>query len=216
METGWTNDYLKESPEEIELQAQADKLREEYENTPAYIEYRKKIRETYKKISEAFRKRINGGREKHDSVQEHKKLTTEEKAQLREEIKRREAEEFARMPQSYIEAVLAYNKLTDPALRQKFRYKTYNPALDEIPRHKNPKTTEQDISDLQNILVQDVIDFLNERGLQEVDTVAFHVDGLGESLKNGKWTSSSDSSIRFEGLDTEGEWPLRTLIGNYC
>lgn len=208
----WIEKLFERSGEENALYAEMDKLMEERENSPETIAYRKKISDLMEQIKELAKKRREELR-KERRMPEKVAMDEEAKKKLREQIKKKKEEEFARMPQSYIEAVLAYRKLS-PELKRKFMFEVYERDICEIPQHENPKTTEKDISDLQRILVQDVIDFLNERGLNEVDTVSFSVDGLGASLPHGEWAPSSDSSIKFEGL-TEDPIPGRTIIGTY-
>lgn len=208
----WIEKFLERNGEEDALYAEMDKLTEERENSPETIAYRKKISDLMEQIKELAKKRREELR-KERRMPEKVAMDEEGKKKFREQIKKKKEEEFARMPQSYIEAVLAYRKLS-PELKRKFMFEVYERDISEIPQHENPKTTEKDISDLQRILVQDVIDFLNERGLNEVDAVDFGVDGLRASLPYEEWTPSSDSSIRFEGL-TEDPIPGRTIIGTY-
>lgn len=208
----WIKNFLEQSDEEKALYAEIDKLQDEHEQSAETLAYRSKVHdimEKIKKISHQRRERIRA--ERH--IPEKTVLDEDAKKKLRERIQKRKEEEFARMPQTYIEAVLAYRKLS-PELKRKFAFETFESDVRDIPRHENPKTTEKDISDLQRILVQDVIDFLNERGLNEVDAVDFGVDGLRASLPYEEWTPASDSSIRFEGI-SDDEIPCRTIIGTY-
>ena len=208
----WIENFLVQSDEEKALFAEIDKLRDEREQSPESVAYHKKIKELLEKIKNISRERRAKAR-----AQRHipEKTTRDEVSlqKLRDQIKKEKEEEFARMPQSYIEAVLAYNKLS-PELKRRFAFETYDSKISEIPKHQNPKTKSEDISQLQQILVQDVIDFLNDRGLDEVDAIAFSVDGLRASLPYGEWTPSTDSSIRFEGIKDD-EFHSRTFIGNY-
>lgn len=212
MEDNYFEKMFEQSDDEKKLYAEIDRLRDEHENDPETLAYHKKVHDLMEQIKTVARqRRANLRAERH--FPEKVKMDEEAKKKLREQIAKKKEEEFARMPQSYIEAVLAYRKLS-PELKRKFKYETYEPDISNIPQHKNPKTTEKDISDLQQILVQDVIDFLVERGLDEVDAIAFGVDGLQASLPYEEWTPSSDSSIRFEGV-TNDPLPSRTIIGSY-
>ena len=211
---GWIDEYLNESSKEKEIREMLDAENKAFDELPTSIAHHAAVKQLLKSWADAYMTRIREARKKHDSEAQPRKLTESEKKVNRELIAKRKEEEFNTMPQEYKDAVNAFEKLDDE-LKRKFIFESERGiAFGDMPKHENPKTTEKDISDLQNILVQDVIDFLNARGLEEVDTVSFHVDGLGDSLKHGRWTPGSDSSIRFEGL-TDGETKPRTFIGDY-
>ena len=68
---------------------------------------------------------------------------------------------------------------------------------DPIP---TPITTKEHISELQDILVQTCIDYINKNGLTDIWAVHFNVDSLQASAQEGRWCSESDSYIRVEGV----------------
>ena len=68
---------------------------------------------------------------------------------------------------------------------------------DPIP---TPITTKEHISELQDILVQTCIDYINKNGLTDIWAVHFNVDSLQDSAQEGHWCSASDSYIRVEGV----------------
>jgi hypothetical protein len=210
----WIDRYLNDSPLETELRKSIDAENEAFNELPTTVAHKAAIKSLYNSLGNAYRERISAARSKHCESVPLKKLTEAEKEANRALRAKQKEEEFNAMPQEYKDAVNAFNKL-DEGLKRKFLFSSQcGKAYADIPNHENPKTTEKDISDLQNILVQDVIDFLNARGLQEVDTVTFHIDGLDGSLKHGQWASSTDSSIRFLGL-RDDEYRSRTFIGDY-
>ena len=86
-------------------------------------------------------------------------------------------------------------------------------------------TTQEDIKGLQQVLVQAAIDYIKEHSLSDIDAINFHVDGLSDSIKEGKWMSGTDSSIQVDGIhDLKYErkngdvikMPERYVIGTYC
>jgi hypothetical protein len=56
--------------------------------------------------------------------------------------------------------------------------------------------------ELQEILVQTCIDYINKNGLTDIWGVYFHADSLNTSAKFGEWTPATDSSIQVEGVGT--------------
>lgn len=82
---------------------------------------------------------------------------------------------------------------------------------------ENPKTTKNDIKELQERLVQTCIDFLNERELDDVEEVSFSADMLQFSKKYNEWTPMTDSFIDVYGYqDDENGIRVRKKIGDYC
>ena len=212
----WIDTYLEESEEEVKLREQINEENKKFDNSPEVVKHREDLRSLHKQLSDLHKKRREEAREKRNTEhQERKPLDEEARKKLREDIAKKKEEEFRKMPLPYIVAVLAYNKLT-PELKRKFKFETFDNEIDTIPQHKNPKTTEKDIADLQEILVNDVIDYMSKKGLQEVDAVHFSVDGLKGSYEDGEWTPSTDSSITVEGLEECGNIYSRTIIGHYC
>jgi len=85
---------------------------------------------------------------------------------------------------------------------------------------ENPQTTQQDIKELLEILVQTTIDFIKERGLKDLDAVGFSADSLQESSKYSEWTPATDASIRVYGQEKKvgsdgNEYYVENLIGEY-
>jgi hypothetical protein len=100
-----------------------------------------------------------------------------------------------------------------------------DPATLKIIRHPepadyvNPKTTIDDIKELQKRLVQTTIDFIKEKNLTDINEVDFNVDGLEDSaIEYGEWVPGMDSSIMVGGLqsDENDDFRYRKIIGSYC
>lgn len=95
----------------------------------------------------------------------------------------------------------------------------------DIPKYQNPVTTEHNIKELQEILVQTCIDYIKKNNLNDVDEINFNVDGLtNNAIEYGEWTPSMDSYIKVIGLqdethkkkdDTEETFMVRKFIGEY-
>ena len=87
----------------------------------------------------------------------------------------------------------------------------------KLDNYKNPKTTKQDIKELQEKLVQTCIDFINEKELNDIDEVSFSADCLQSSAKYKEWTPFTDSFITVNGWEEyeEGRF-VRKKIGDYC
>lgn len=79
------------------------------------------------------------------------------------------------------------------------------------------KTTTKDIKELQEKLVQTCIDFINERGLEDVEEVAFNVDSLQVSAKIERWHPATDSTINVSGYEKDEHGLYKRYdIGSYC
>lgn len=205
MSESWIDMLLNESDEEKRLNEKYMNELHVFENSPEYVEHRKRCNDILDELKDVRRKRIEWAKNTRRETRALKKVEVKE---IIEKANKSKKDSCSEKVNALIDA---YNGLSDDEKRR-FKYMTYD-EMSEIPDHVNPKTTHQDICDLQEILVQDVIDFINERGLNEIDAVDFRADGLTVSAKEGKWTPSTDSSISVEGLDNSDKYPSRTRIG---
>ena len=71
--------------------------------------------------------------------------------------------------------------------------------------YQNPITTEDDLCELQEKIVDTVISFCYEKNLTDIDTIGFSVDSLQESMELGYWTAGTDSSLYAYGWE-EGKY----------
>lgn len=79
-----------------------------------------------------------------------------------------------------------------------------NPIVEKLENDPIPGITKIDhIKELQEILVQTCIDYINKNNLTDFYGVHFNADALNESAKYGKWCPCTDSYIRVEGLNFE-------------
>ena len=201
----WIKKLLEESEEEKRLNEAYYKELEDFESSPEYIAHKQRCNAIFDELKAVRKKRIEEAKKTRHEERALKKVDVQEIVKKANEAKKNSCSEQVN------NLVEAYSALSDDEKRR-FKFMAYDEVCD-IPDHVNPKTTHQDICDLQEILVQDAIDFINERGLEEIDAVRFSVDGLTVSAKEGKWTPASDSSISVEGIDYSSDWPSRTMIG---
>ena len=96
-------------------------------------------------------------------------------------------------------------RLTEPELSEFWNelIKNYSPIKEDLGLVKpEGKTKEGHIEELQEILVQTCIDYINKHGLTDIWGVYFQADNLSTSAKFGEWTPATDSSISVEGIGT--------------
>lgn len=65
----------------------------------------------------------------------------------------------------------------------------------DLSHKQNPISTKEEAENLWKALVDAAIKTLSETGNTEISEIDFRIDGLIESVKYGKWTPASDSSI---------------------
>ena len=81
--------------------------------------------------------------------------------------------------------------------------KDYSPIKEDLGLEKPEEKTKIDhIKELQEILVQTCIDYINKNGLTDIWGVYFQADSLNTSAKFGEWTPATDSSIHVDGIGT--------------
>ena len=83
-------------------------------------------------------------------------------------------------------------------------------------KYENPKTTIENVKELQERMVQLCIDFIKEYELDDLDEVKFSADMLQESSKYGEWTPATDSFIDVYGFQKDEHGLMaRKIIGEY-
>lgn len=190
--TEFYENFFKETPKEKEIREKMDKLTEDYESSDAFIEYNAKMNALIDELRvERTNKRdknpIKRGQNKVKAVISKKDITNNV-----DDLK-------------MAEIIEKYNALNVHERRRFF----FSVREDDLDMFDNPKTTEKNVDELQEILVQTCIDYVNANNLNDIDEVSFSVDGLGESAKYGEWTLSTDSHIRVVGIQDE----VRKKIG---
>jgi hypothetical protein len=198
-----------------------DKINEEdalFQNTKLYKIHRERLDDLYKRLFEAQRKRLDEAKEHAPNRKRKKNVEKVDLEAFKRENEEKHKIEFEAYPEPLKKAILAYNDLNDDE-RRVFQRETWCYHC-EYEDYKNPQTTEDDLRQLLEILVQTVLDFINERGLKDIDEVSFGADSLQESAKFGHWVSSTDASIHANGFGTKigkdgKEYRVLQKIGEY-
>ena len=79
-----------------------------------------------------------------------------------------------------------------------------NPIVERLEDSPIPGLTKiEHIKELQEILVQTCIDYINKNGLTDIYSVGFSADDLSTSAEYGSWQPCTDSYIKVKGLREE-------------
>lgn len=73
--------------------------------------------------------------------------------------------------------------------------------LDEQETVVTEVITQEQLSEIHNLLVQTVIDYLKSHNITNVDEVTFSADGLQTSIEYGAWTPATDSGLYLYGYE---------------
>lgn len=214
-------DWLfKESEEEKEINRKLDEERERYEATDAYKEHQAKLEGLWNDLKEAGKKRREEAKE-HRPKRRGKKFSfksDEEIAEIRRKNQEAHDRKVEAMPDDLKAVIRGYEAL-DETQKKVFQQTTwaYRGDYDD---YKDPVTTEKDMKELLEILVQTTIDFINERGLTDIYSVGFGADDLQGSAKFGEWEPCTDASIHVTGMGKEKgkdgqEYTVCQNIGEY-
>jgi len=212
-------DWLfRDSDEEKEINRQLDEERTRFENTEVYKEHHAKVDELLERLKVAGEKRREEAKKHKPKRVKAKYLSEEEMAELREKNRKVKEARIDSYPESLRTIIRGYEALPDEA-KKVFNKETYfyKPDYDD---YKDPITTEKDMKELLEILVQTTIDFINERGLTDIYSVEFGADDLQGSAKFGEWEPCTDASIYVTGTGKEkgrngDEYTVCQKIGEY-
>ena len=211
-------DWLfEETEEEKEIQRKLDEERERYEATEAYQEHKKTLDGLFtdlKKAGEHRREEAKNHRPQRTKI----KRSEEEMAEFREKNRKEKEARIEAYPEPLREIIRQYRGLDDAA-KKVFQKETWEYTPDH-DKYQNPKTSEKDMKELLEVLVQTTIDFVNERGLTDVYSVGFGVDNVQNSAAAGEWVCSTDADIHVTGLGKEKgsngqEYTVEQNIGDY-
>lgn len=79
-----------------------------------------------------------------------------------------------------------------------------NPVVEQLENLPVLNLTKAEhIKELQELLVQTCIDYINKNGLTDIYDVSFRADALNESAEYGSWQPCTDSYINVEGITVE-------------
>lgn len=212
-------DWLfKESDEEKEIQKLLEDERASYESTEAYKKHISRLNDLFERLKAAGQKRREEAKKHKPKRRKAKRLSEEEMAEFRENGRKVKEARIDSYPEPLRTIIRDYEALPDEA-KKVFNKETYfyKPDYDD---YKDPVTTEKDLYELLDILVQTTIDFINERNLTDIDSIGFGADGLQESADAGEWVAYTDANIYATGLGTvkakDGhEYTVAQKIGSY-
>ena len=212
-------DWLfRDSDEEKEIKRQLDEERTLFENTEVYKEHYAKVDELLERLKVAGQKRREEAKKHKPKRVKAKHLSEKEMAEFREKNRKEKEARIDSYPEPLRTIIRDYEALPDEA-KKVFNKETYfyKPDYDE---YKDPITTEKDMKELLEILVQTTIDFINERGLTDIYSVGFGADDLQGSAKFGEWEPCTDASIYVTGIGKEKskdghEYSVCQRIGEY-
>ena len=205
------------SEEEERILAELDAERERFEGTEEYKQHNEKTHKLYEELKVAGAERMKEA-EKHKPERRRakaKKVDPEVWKTEQEEIRKKRFESY---PEELKKAVNAFNDL-DENEKKAFASETWcwHPDYDD---YENPQTTQEDLAQLLEILVQTTINFINERGLKDIDAIGFGADSLQESARWGEWVAATDANIHATGIGKEKgrdgkEYSVIKKIGEY-
>ena len=212
-------DWLfRESDEEKEIQKLLEEERASYESTEAYKKHIEKVTDLFEKLKVAGQKRRKEAKKHRPKTRKVKRLSEEEMAEFRENGRKEKEARIDSYPEPLRTIIRDYEALPDEA-KKVFNKETYfyEPDYDD---YKDPVTTDKDMKELLEILVQTTIDFINERNLTDIDSIGFGADSLQASADAGEWVSATDANIHATGLgtvkDNDGrEYTVAQNIGSY-
>ena len=213
-------DYLfEQSEEEKEISKMLDDEREWFQQQSVYKEHYERVDRLLNELKVAGEKRREEAK-KHKPKRraKAKHMSEKELAAFKAEGQRIKEERINSYPEDLKALIKAYEGL-DEGAKKVFKKETYFYAPD-YDDYKDPQTTEKDIKELLEILVQETIDFINERGLKDIWSVGFSADSLQESARYGEWTPATDASIYVTGMGKEigrngEEYSVLQNIGSY-
>lgn len=207
-----------ETEKEKEIQEKIRKETEAFEQTDAYKEHEKRIDELFEELKEESRKRREEAKKHRPSRELPKKKTKEEMDEFKRVQILKRKERLASYPEKLRNLIEGHDELNEDE-KGAFARETQT-YLEFYKDYENPQTTEEDIRELAEILVQTTIDFINERQLKDVDMVCFNADALQTSAEHGKWVCATDAFITLYGEQKEKgsdgkEFYVRKKIGQY-
>ena len=128
-------------------------------------------------------------------------------------MRKKKEERIASLPENLRNAIALYNSLSDDE-KKVFGQEAIGYNYFDLDNMVNKQTTHEQTKELQDILVQACIDFINENELRDIDVVYFSADSLQESAGCNKWTPSTDSFLTLEGMeyDEKCDFYVRRLI----
>ena len=203
-ETLWEK-MFKKTPKEEEIQSRIDEEMENYKNSPEHVAHHKRMDALFDELHNAQSERLADAKEYRKQhfprkAVDFSKETKEQREKRVAELRKKKEERIASLPENLRNVIVLYNSLSDNEkkvfIKESIGYDDFD--LDNMV---NKQITHEQTRELQDILVQTCIDFINENELKDVDAVYFSADSLQESARCNEWTPSTDSVLTLEGIE---------------
>lgn len=204
-----SNDFYKKffenTPKEEEIEKKIEELEANYKNSISYKEYVEQLNALYNDLAKERRnKKLEiGPRPKRDKGV--KKILDKKK-------------DFNIKEYTDADRVLEEYKKLSKEDKRNFEIGLQALKPENLEPYSNPVTTEDQLSELQDILVQVCINYININGLTDIDEITFSADSLQRSAHFGKWVPATDSYIRAVGYeeidDGKNNYCVRKKIGD--
>lgn len=197
--------FFEQTPKEEEIEKKIEQLEADYKNSSPHKEYVKQLNALYNDLSKERRnKKLEIGPHPKRDKGVKKILDKKKDFNIKE----------------YTDADRVLNEYQKLSKEDKRNFDIGLAALksETLEPYSNPVTTEDQLSELQDILVQVCINYININGLTDIDEIAFNADSLQHSAHFGKWVPTTDSYIRAVGYekinDGKNNYCIRKKIGD--
>ena len=197
--------FFETTPKEEEIEKKIEELEANYKSSASYKEYVEQLNALYNDLAKERRnKKLEiGPRPKRDKGV--KKILDKKK-------------DFNIKEYTDADRVLEEYKKLSKEDKRNFEIGLQALKSENLEPYSNPVTTEDQLSELQDILVQVCINYININGLTDIDEIAFNADSLQHSAHFGKWVPTTDSYIRAVGYekinDGKNNYCIRKKIGD--
>lgn len=197
--------FFEQTPKEEEIEKKIEQLEADYKNSSPHKEYVKQLNALYNDLSKERRnKKLEIGPHPKRDKGVKKILDKKKDFNIKE----------------YTDADRVLNEYQKLSKEDKRNFDIGLAALksETLEPYSNPVTTEDQLSELQDILVQVCINYININGLTDIDEIIFNADSLQSSAHFGKWVPTTDSYIRAVGYekinDGKNNYCIRKKIGD--
>lgn len=216
-ETLWPKMFKKTEKEE-EIQSRIDAEYERFISSSEHLEHKQRLKALFEEMHVAQNERLADAKEYRKQHFPRKtvnfsKETEEQRENRLAELRKKKEERIASLPENLRNAIALYNSLSDNE-KKVFGKEAIGYNDFDLDNMVNKQITHEQTEELQDILVQTCIDFINENELKDVDAVYFSADSLQESARCNEWTSSTDSFLTLEGMeyDEKCDFHVRKFI----
>ena len=188
MSSDFYKKFFEQTPKEEEIEKKIEELEANYKNSAPYKEYVEQLNALYNDLAKERRnKKLEiGPRPKRDKGV--KKILDKKK-------------DFNIKEYTDADRVLEEYKKLSKEDKRNFEIGLQALKPENLEPYSNPVTTEDQLSELQDILVQVCINYININGLTDIDEITFSADSLQRSAHFGKWVPATDSYIRAVGYE---------------